>query len=97
MLVDIMRSVMTRQKLYPSTSSAEKLVDALGLLDALFSEQSRPSLGWLRCQMRRKTIPYYRVGRLVRFDPEEVRTALTQKFLVNAQPQRALTTTGGPN
>lgn len=64
-------------------------MDAENLLLTLFAPDARPSLNWLRYQMKRKTIPFFRIGRLVRFDPVQVRTALEQKCLVTSRAQRA--------
>jgi hypothetical protein len=58
------------------TPSKNQLVDAEGLLAALFSPDSRPSVRWVREQQKRRTIPFVKISRLVRFDPEEVRAAL---------------------
>jgi len=52
------------------------LVDAKELLALLFSEKSRPSLRWLRDQQAKRSIPFVRLGNLVFFDLEQVRTAL---------------------
>lgn len=54
----------------------QQLVDASGLLKALFEEDCRPSLRWLRDQQKAGTIPCRRLGRLVFFDLDEVRAAL---------------------
>ena len=54
----------------------QQLVDASGLLKALFEERCRPSLRWLRDQQKAGAIPCRRLGRLVFFDLEEVRAAL---------------------
>lgn len=35
-----------------------KLVDARGLLEALFDEASRPSLRWVRQMQAQRAIPY---------------------------------------
>lgn len=59
-----------------------KLVAAEGLLAALFDEAARPSLRWLRGQQKRRTIPFVKVGRFVRFDPVRVRACLDSKFTV---------------
>ena len=56
-----------------------QLVDAHKLLEVLFDESSRPSLRWLRQQQLRRTIPFVKLGRLVFFNPEAVRTALNSK------------------
>lgn len=55
------------------------LVDAEGLLAALFDEKSRPSLRWLEEQRGRRAIPFVKIGRLVRFDPEKVKQRIEQK------------------
>ncbi|MCC5807419.1 MAG: hypothetical protein JJU00_13935 [Opitutales bacterium] len=68
---------------------ASKLVDAQGLLNALFEEDSRPSLRWLRQMQAQRRIPYVKIGRLVRFDVDEVRAALAENSTVRARvPQR---------
>lgn len=58
------------------TASLGRLVDAKGLLETVFDESCRPSLRWLRTQQKRRAIPSCRIGRLVFFDPEAVRTAM---------------------
>lgn len=62
-----------------------QLVSAERLLEILFDEQSRPSLRWLRKMQAQRVIPYYKLGRLVRFDVEEVRSALAQNWKVQAR------------
>jgi hypothetical protein len=62
-----------------------KLVDGEGLLSALFDEQSRPSLRWLRARQADRSIPHVRIGRLVFFSPEQVRDALERKLTVKAR------------
>lgn len=69
----------------------ERLVDADGLLDALFDKETRPSLRSLQRAMKKKTIPFFRIGRLIRFDPVLVRQALERDCLVTARRS----TTGG--
>lgn len=60
-----------------------KLVDAKALLEALFEEgSSRPSIRWLREQQRARSIPFIRIGRLVRFDVQEVRRALSENWTI---------------
>ena len=59
-----------------------QLVDAEGLLAELFDEKSRPSLRWLEEQRRRRSIPYVKIGALVRFDVEKVRQRIEQKYTV---------------
>ena len=59
-----------------------KLVTAQQLLDDLFDPGARPSIRWLRSQTKAKSIPHIRIGHLVFFDVEMVRTALAKKNLV---------------
>jgi hypothetical protein len=59
-----------------------QLVDAEGLLNALFADDSRPTVRWLREQQKRRTIPFVKIGTLVRFDPAQVREALEQRHTV---------------
>ncbi|MCC5807602.1 MAG: hypothetical protein JJU00_14860 [Opitutales bacterium] len=75
----------------PETPSVpSKLVDAHGLLKALFDEESRPSLRWLRKMQAQRRIPYIKISRIVRFDVDEVRTALAENSTVRARiPQRS--------
>ena len=67
----------------------ERLVDAEGLLAALFDPQTRPSLKWLHRQRKRKLIPFFRLGRYIRFDPVLVRQALDRDCLVTARNSTA--------
>jgi hypothetical protein len=62
-----------------------KLVIAEKLLEALWEQDSRPSLRWLRTQQKNKAIPYIKLGRRVWFDPEQVRAALEAKRTVRAR------------
>ena len=59
--------------------SENKLVDAHGLLEALFDKNSRPSLRFIRNLQKENKIPYHKIGHLVRFDIEEVRAHFTNK------------------
>lgn len=59
-----------------------RLVDAHGLLEALFDETCRPSLRWVREMQRRRQIPYIKIGHLVRFDIEQVRQSLAKNYTV---------------
>lgn len=74
----------TRKRIQTQQQQVEagKLVDANALLDAIFSRESRPSMRWIREQTRNKAIPYIRVGRLVFFDPDQVREALAKNNTV---------------
>ena len=62
-----------------------KLVDAETLLNELFSDGCRPSLRWLRTQTKAKTVPHVRIGHLVFFDVEMVRTHLAGARLVRSR------------
>lgn len=62
---------MITQEQPPTNQAPEpdhKLVDAHGLLDALFDENSRPSLRYIRKMQAQRRIPYIKLGHLVRFD-----------------------------
>lgn len=63
------------------------LLNDEALLTALFpDESSRPSLRWLRKMRQRRLVPFYRIGgRMVLFDPGEVRAALEKQFRVEAK------------
>jgi len=58
------------------------LVSGERLLELIFDEDSRPSARWLHKQKKRRAIPFLKVGRLVRFDPDRVREALNQNFTI---------------
>ena len=73
--------VMSQSELDPQTG---KLVDAPGLLAALFEEKSRPSLKWLRRLTKARAIPAIRVGRLIFYDLDIVRAKLVAKNTVKA-------------
>ncbi|WP_379711429.1 hypothetical protein [Haloferula chungangensis] len=57
----------------------EKLVDANGLLDALFDSSSRPSVRWLYGQKALGRVPCVRVGGRVFYSPTEVRATLIRR------------------
>ncbi len=59
-----------------------RLVNAGQLLEQLFTPESRPSLRWLRTQTKCRSIPHVRIGHLVFFDVEMVRSALSRRNLV---------------
>jgi hypothetical protein len=65
-----------------------RLVNAQGLLKELFSDECRPSLRWLRTQTKAKSIPCVRIGHLVFFDVEMVRTYLAERRLLHARGWR---------
>ena len=58
---------------------ASRLLNAPALLEEVFPDQSsRPSVRWIRIMQAKRLIPYYKVGGLVFFDPDEVREALAK-------------------
>jgi len=61
------------------------LVTAPDLLRILFAPSGRPSVRWLRTQQKAKVIPSYRIGRLVFFNPDEVRDSLAKQLRVNVR------------
>jgi hypothetical protein len=56
-----------------------KLVDAKGLLDALFDRTCRPTTRWLLEQRKTGRIPYTKCGRLIFYDCNKVHEALFPK------------------
>lgn len=60
----------------------ERLVDGSKLLEVLFDSENRPCLRWLGYQRSRRLIPYFKIGKLVRYDPILVRQALERRCLV---------------
>ena len=64
-------------------SNEHKLVDANGLLDALFESSCRPSFRWLRQMQAQRKIPYIKIGHLVRFDVKAVKLALAERCTIN--------------
>lgn len=64
-------------------ASTPQLVNAEGLLESLFPANARPTVRWLREQCRRRTIPFIKIGRLVWFDPEQVRQSLNHRHTVH--------------
>lgn len=63
-------------------STKRRLVDADGLLDALFEPACRPSIRWLREMQAQRKIPYIKMGHLVRFDITEVQNSLERHCTV---------------
>jgi hypothetical protein len=48
------------------------------------NEQERPSKRWFKELQLNGQIPHIRIGRLIFFDPAQVRLALDRKFTVEA-------------
>jgi hypothetical protein len=63
----------------------DQLVDAPGLLNALWHCEARPSLRWLRSQQRRRTVPYIKISGRVFFSPAAVRTALEERYTIKGR------------
>lgn len=61
------------------------LLDADGLLSALFEPHNKPSRRWLRYQTRCRAIPHIKIGHFVRYDLDMVREVLAKQFTVNAK------------
>jgi len=62
-----------------------KLMTGEELLEELFTDEARPSMRWLRRQIRARNIPFVRTGRFINFDIELVRTALTNRNLIGGK------------
>ena len=62
-----------------------KLMTGEELLAELFTDAARPSMRWLRRQIRARNIPFVRLGRFIVFDIELVRTSLTNRNLVGGK------------
>jgi len=73
------------QKMASENDVRGKLLNAQQLLDALFEAECRPSMRWLRSQTKARAIPHIRLGHLVFFDLEMVRSALAARNLVRGR------------
>ena len=63
-----------------------RLIGAKQCSAEIFGDSSdAPCYRWWQYQMKRGIIPFYRIGRLVWFDPDEVRQALAQNCRVAAK------------
>ncbi len=99
-----MRSVATKQqsdsasdrqltplwvRMEATTHIPEKslLTDINGIGPAVFGEHA-PSVRTLRTLAKAGVIPYFRIGKLMRFDPRLVRAALELHCLVQAKARR---------
>jgi hypothetical protein len=65
--------------------NTDTLVDAKGLLAALFTEDCRPTVRWLRTQTKNRNIPFIKLGGLVFFNVEAVRDTLEKKKTIRAR------------
>jgi len=75
------------QEIPPSAPSSEmeQLVSAEELLSILWTENSRPSLRWLREQQSIRAIPFIKVGRRVWFKASEVRQYIAATWTVTCK------------
>jgi hypothetical protein len=80
------RRTDTKKKLPANTNGASvapgQLVDGNNLLKIIFPAQCRPTLRWLRDQQKARGIPFCKIGRLVSFDPANVREVLNAQRTV---------------
>jgi hypothetical protein len=63
----------------PKPLNLDLLVKGPQLLKIIFEEESRPSMQWLRAQVKARSIPYLKRGRLLFFRPRTVLDFLAQK------------------
>ena len=69
-----------------AANAAPSLLQAESLLRTLFpADDSRPSVRWLRRMQARGLVPFKKIGRLVFFDPEEVRRAFDRQFSIHTK------------
>jgi hypothetical protein len=61
------------------TETAPKLIDAEKLRQDLFEPDCQPSMRTIREWQRLRIIPSVRLGRLIFFDPVEVRAVLNKR------------------
>ena len=66
-----------------ATKIDPRLVNGPRLLELAFEKEGRPSLRMLRSLQKRGVVPYYKIGRLILFDPAEVRDAFSQRCRVS--------------
>lgn len=57
----------------------ENLVNGQRLLEIIFDESCRPPISWLRREVKKKTVPYIRRGRMFFFRPSSVQAWFRQK------------------
>lgn len=62
-----------------------KLVNAAGLIEALFAEGSRPSVRWVRKMQKLRIIPCQKIYGLVVFDIRDVRETLKKNNTIKAR------------
>lgn len=67
------------------TTPPPALVRAETCLRIIFPEEDRPSLRCFREWQHKRLIPFRKIGRIVLFDPVEVRRAIDRQFTVAAR------------
>jgi hypothetical protein len=75
--------MQTKSKRKKEMSEETQLVDAEGLLVALFCEESRPTVRWVRDLQKKRVIPYVKLGHLVRFNVPKVRDAIERRHTID--------------
>lgn len=69
-----------------NTTGMRRLIGAKQCSAEIFGNSTdAPSVRWWQYQMKRGIIPFYRIGRLVWFDPDEVRDALAHNCRIAAK------------
>jgi hypothetical protein len=67
------------------TTPPPSLCRAETCLKIVFPEEDRPSLRCFREWQHKRLIPFRKIGKLVMFDPVEVRRAIDRQFTVNTR------------
>ncbi len=83
----LLRKIDFAEKQMKNSSENGKLVGGQQLLNQLFEQEARPSIRWLRQKTKERAIPYIRIGHLVFFDVDLVRSTLLSKNLVQGRHQ----------
>jgi hypothetical protein len=74
---------MPRKTASPEIGDTPKLLGAAGCMAVIWpNPKERPSFRWFKQLQLQGYIPFHRIGRLVFFDPIQVRQALDRKFKV---------------
>lgn len=68
-----------------TTDYESRLITAEELLKHLFVESSRPSVRTVRNWQKQRLVPFVKLGRLIRFDLNQVRAALAKRCTVDAK------------
>jgi hypothetical protein len=76
--------MITETPPHTGSTDSDQLVSSAMLLERLFPDGARPTVRWLEMQRKRRLIPFYKCGHLVRFDVGDVRQAMRDRLRVNA-------------